>query len=429
VIPAQRAQFDFCTGTEVRHTVDVTTGVPDRTALGSPKAVGVVFGVSGAVMAAGVSRMPQIRDQLGTTPSALAFALVCIGIGSVLAMPFTGKLADRFGSGRVSGVAAVVALAGWASVPLAGSVPVLAAQMFFIGLGVGVWDVAMNVQGHLVEQRRGTVLMPKWHGLFSVGAVVGALAGTAAAAVHLPLAVQFPVVAAVAAVTVLIALRSFIHDAGLHPASAHEPEDLAEAASEPAPRRRLLFGRITGLEILLGIITLATALGEGAANDWLALALVDSRGTPAWVGALTYAGFNLTMAIGRFVGAGVIARYGRVPVLRVAGLLAAGGVVLLCLVNSPITALIGAGAWGFGLAVVFPSAMSAAGEIPGRGGRAIGVVSTIGYGGFLLGAPMIGFLAHTWPLDRALLAVAVIALLITVLAPAARERTRADSRR
>jgi len=66
--------------------------------------------------------------------------------------------------------------------------------------------------------------------------------------------------------------------------------------------------------------------------------------------------------------------------------------------------------------------MSAAGEVPGRGSRAIAVVSTIGYGGFLVGAPLIGFLAHMMPLDRALLAVAVLVLLIAVLAPAARER-------
>ena len=89
---------------------------------------------------------------------------------------------------------------------------------------------------------------------------------------------------------------------------------------------------------------------------------------------------------------------------------------------STVVALIGAAAWGLGLSVVFPSAMSAAGEVPGRGGRAIAVVSTIGYGGFLLGAPLIGFLAHRMPLDRALLAVAVLVLFVAILAPVARER-------
>ena len=125
----------------------------------------------------------------------------------------------------------------------------------------------------------------------------------------------------------------------------------------------------------------------------------------------------VTMAIGRFTGGVVIQRYGRVPVLRIAGLLACTGVAGLCLVNSTLIALLGALAWGLGLSVVFPSAMSAAGEVPGRGSRAIAVVATI-----LLGAPLIGFLAHMMPLDRALLAVALLVLLIAVLAPAARER-------
>ncbi|HEY5743579.1 MAG TPA: MFS transporter, partial [Terrimicrobiaceae bacterium] len=146
------------------------------------------------------------------------------------------------------------------------------------------------------------------------------------------------------------------------------------------------------------------------------------RGAPAALGALTYAGFNVTMALGRFIGGAIIERLGRAPVLGVAGILASAGVAALCLVPSLVTALVGALAWGLGLSVVFPSAMSAAGEVPGRGSRAIGVVSTIGYGGFLLGAPLIGFLAHSMPLDRALLAVAVLVLLVAILAPVARER-------
>ena len=115
--------------------------------------------------------------------------------------------------------------------------------------------------------------------------------------------------------------------------------------------------------------------------------LVDNRAAPPAMGALTYAGFNLTMTIGRFAGGAIIQRFGRVPVLYAAGAIASAGVAMLCLVPSTVVALIGAAAWGLGLSVVFPSAMSAAGEVPGRGGRAIAVVSTIGYGGFLLGAP------------------------------------------
>ena len=270
--------------------------------------------------------------------------------------------------------------------------------------------------------------MPFWHGLFSLGAVSGALAGALAASISLPIAWQLLSVSIVLMVAMWLATTRYIPDAGLHPSAGAEPieepifDEPQVLASDRSPANQLRRSTLHPVEILLGIITFATALGEGAANDWLALMLVDNRGAPPAVGALTFAGFNLTMAIGRFTGGVVIQRCGRAPVLRAAGILACAGVAGLCLVNSTLIALLGALAWGLGLSVVFPSAMSAAGEVPGRGSRAIAVVSTIGYGGFLVGAPLIGFLAHMLPLDRALLAVAVLVLLIAVLASAARER-------
>jgi fucose permease len=328
----------------------------------------------------------------------------------------------------ISLIATLVFLAGWAMVPMAHSVPVLALILLITGVGTGVGDVAMNVQGHLVETRRQKVLMPYWHGLFSLGAVSGALAGAFAAAIGLPIASQLLGVSVVLTVAMWLATNRYIPDAGLHPSTISEPvgeqifdepQVLAADRSVGGQTRR---SAIDPVEIVLGIITFATALGEGAANDWLALMLVDNRGAPPAIGALTFAGFNLTMTIGRFAGGVVIQRYGRAPVLRAAGVLACAGVGALCLVNSTAIALLGALAWGLGLSVVFPSAMSAAGEVPGRGSRAIAVVSTIGYGGFLVGAPLIGFLAHLMPLDKALLAVAVLVLLIAILARAARER-------
>jgi MFS family permease len=384
---------------------------------------------NGLVMASSLSRIPSIRDQVGATPTSLAFALVCIGIGSIVSMPFTGRLVDRYSSMVVSRVSTVICLGAWALVPLTGSVPELALMMLVAGLGTGVGDVAMNIQGNLVEQRRKKVLMPYWHGLFSLGAVAGAMAGALAASVGLSLAWQFPVVSAVLMVAMWWATAFYIPDAGLHSgASEEQPEEpvfdesqvlATERQAVAAPQR----SSITRVEILLGVIVFGTAVGEGAANDWLALMLVDNRAAPAAFGALTYAGFNLTMALGRFAGGVIIQRLGRTPVLRVAGLMASAGVAALCLIPSTVVALLGALAWGLGLSVVFTSAMSAAGEVPGRGSRAIAVVSTIGYGGFLLGAPLIGFLAHYMPLDRALLAVAVLVLLVAILASAARERT------
>lgn len=383
---------------------------------GSPFAVGVAFAVAGVNSAAALSRMPSIRGQVGATSAQLSLALVCVGIGSLLAMPFTGRLTERFSSGAVIRAFGLLVVGMWFAVGFVHAVPVLAACLLFVGAGFGVWDVAMNVQGHTVEQLRGRVLMPKWHALFSFGSVAGAVIGAVCARLDVDLRWQFGVQGVAAMVALMWATRRFVTD------RAEPVPDTGEVTHAPSrggpPARRGL----TRAEVLLGLIVLATALGEGAANDWLGLMLVDTRGVAESFGALALAGFNLTMGVGRLVGAGYIERWGRAAVLRYSGLTACGGVVLLCLVDSPVTALVGAAAWGLGLAVVFPSGMSAAGEIEGRGARAIAAVSTIGYGGFLFGAPLIGQLTRAVSLDRALLVVAAMAVLIVVLAPAARER-------
>jgi MFS family permease len=234
-------------------------------------------------------------------------------------MPFTGRLVDRYSSQTVSRASTTLCLGGWAIVPLAGSVPVLALMMLLTGLGTGVGDVAMNVQGHLVEQRSRHVLMPFWHGIFSLGAVAGALAGALAASLGLPVAWQLPVVSLILAVAMWLATGLYIPDAGLHPANQEpidrpifdEPQVIA-SDQEPSPHCGC--HQSPGWSCC-GLIVFATAVGEGALNDWLALMLVDNRAAPPAVSFFTYAGFNLTMTIGRFM-AGIIQRFGRCGALR-----------------------------------------------------------------------------------------------------------------
>jgi predicted MFS family arabinose efflux permease len=300
----------------------------NTSSIGSSLAVGVMFFGNGFGMASTYSRMPGIRDQLGSSPAQLAFALVCMGIGSILGMPFTGRLVERYSSRIVSLVATTLFLGGCALLPLARSLPLFGIMLLIAGVGAGAGDVAMNVQGHLVEARRRKVLMPYWHGIFSIGAVAGALCGSLAASIGLPLAWHLPSVSLVLMVLMWIATTRYVHDGILHSSARGGalkapifgvPQALPSRNSTADPQRQPSFEPVA---ILLGIMTFATALGEGAANDWLALMLVDNRGAPPAVGALTYAGFNLTMAVGRFAGGTVIHCYGRVPVLRLAGTLA-----------------------------------------------------------------------------------------------------------
>lgn len=379
----------------------------------SVRALVVVFTLNGFAMAQVFSRMPALRDQVDASPGRLGLALLAVGVGSLVAMPWTARLTDRFGSAAVVRVSGLVNLAAWVSLAAAHTPGALTAGLFAVGLTVGVWDVSMNVQGNTLEHRSRRVLMPRLHAGFSAGTVGGSLLGAAGAATGLSVGLQFGAVALTGSVLLLVFVARLTPDAAQRP--------------RPAPRSRRRRGllALNGLEVVLGLLAFSTALGEGAANDWLALVLVDERGAPPAVGALTFAGFNLAMTVGRLGGGALIGRHGRVVVLRLAGAAATTGVLLVSLLPWLGAAMVGGMLWGLGLSVVFPAAMSAAGEVPGRGPHAIGVVSTIGYTGFLAGSPTIGLLADRVGLDLALLVVAGAALLVLVVASAARERAPA----
>ncbi len=381
-----------------------------------------VFVLAGFQVAQALARIPTIKDQVDASTGRLGLALLAMGVGSVVAMPWTGALAQRYGSALVVRCAAPVSCAAWAGVAFAPDPATLTVLLFLCGAGVGVWDVAMNVQGHAQEQRDGLVLMPGLHAGWSIGTVAGALAGAGAAHIGLPLEVQLPAAAALCLAGVLTATRTFQADQ-LEGARTTPPEDPYEAAAER--HATAVRNRITPVELVLGAMVLAGALAEGAANEWLALLVVEVRDASEATGALAFACFNISMVAGRLGGGWLITHYGRVRVLQAAGLLGTVGVLLVALVPSVAAALVGGVLWGLGISVVFPTGMSAAGDVPGRGARAIGVVSTIGYAGFILGSPTIGLLADRVGLDRALLLVAAISAPIVLLALSAGERRTA----
>ncbi|MFI5099851.1 MAG: MFS transporter [Actinomycetes bacterium] len=375
-----------------------------RAALGTA----AVFALNGFLMAAWISRLPATRDRLHADPASLGLALLMTGVGSLLAMPTTGRLCARYGSRRVVAATLVpscVALVALAFLP---TVWAMAAGLFVLGAGYGSWDVAMNVQASQVDRHAGRDLMPRYHGCWSVGAFVGAALGTLAAAAGVPLAVHFTTDAVVVAVGVTVALRWFLAD---------PPPERASADARRAGRPHAF---ITRTLVLIGVVTLCATCIEGAAADWFALYLHDGRGTDAGLAAAGYAVFAVAMAASRFSGTTVIDRIGRVAAVRWGGALAGFGVLAAVLAPGVPGAMVGALLWGFGVAVIFPAAMSAGGEVPGHAAQGIATVATIGYGGFLLGPPLIGLLAQHLGLGSALLVLPVLAVGIVVLAPAVR---------
>jgi predicted MFS family arabinose efflux permease len=374
-------------------------------------ATAVVFATNGFLLASWVARLPATRDRLGASAAELGLVLLAPGFGSLLSMPFSGRWCRRFGSRAVVAATTVAASAVLVALAVVPTLVALGAALFVWGSFYGSWDVAMNVHGSAVEQRAGRDWMPRYHACWSVGGIAGAGCGALAAQLGGPLVLHFAAVAVVCIVLVMVSLRSFIEDrAALQPP--------APAPEEAHSRRRVLTGRL----LLVGVVTICATTLEGAAADWLALFLTDERGATASLAAFGYAVFAVAMAAGRFSGTVVAERLGRHGAVRAGGLVSFAGVLLTVLGPGLASAYVGAALWALGVCLVFPAAVSAGGEAPYRPADAIAAVTTIGYGGFLLGPPLIGLLADRVGLGRALLVLLVLAAGIAALAPAVRSR-------
>jgi fucose permease len=358
-------------------------------------AVAVAFAANGLAFASFISRTPAFRDDLGLTTAQLGLLLLCLSGGAIAGLPLSGPIVFRLGPARavLAGALTVGAgLVGLAAGLRTGLVPAAAIGLVLTGLGTGVWDVAMNVEGADVERRLGRSLMPRLHGVFSLGTVAGAGVGAASAAAGVPLAVQVVVIAVLVPVVVAVVTRRFLPVA--LPATAERAGGSGVLAAWREPRT-----------LLVGLSVLGFAFTEGSANDWIAVALVDGYGTGETVGAVAFGFFVSAMTVGRLLGGAALERFGRVVVLRATAVLALAGLLLVLLGGSAPVALAGALLWGAGSSLGFPVGMSAAADDPARAAARVSVVSSIGYTAFLAGPPLIGLLAEQSGILRALFVV------------------------
>ena len=363
------------------------------------RAVAVVFLLNGFAYASWLSRIPTIRDRLELSASGVGLLLLCLSLGTVVALPVSGSVVERAGarSTVVGGAALVVAglslLAGGA---LVGSVPLAGVGLLAYGVGTSTWDVAMNVEAAALERRLGRAVMPRFHAGYSLGTILGAALGAAGAAGGVPIGWQLMATGALVVAAVPLTTRRFL------------PGTTAGTGRLGASGGRTFAAWRERRTLLIGLVVLAFALSEGLANDWLALTLVDGYGTSTTVGAVTLAVFVSAMTLGRTFGGGAVDRWGRVAVLRVTGGLVALGAMAVAVSPHPAGAVAGAVLWGVGASLGFPLGMTAAGEDEHHAAARVSVVSSIGYTAFLGGPPVAGLLADAFGFRPALL-LAVLA--------------------
>jgi MFS family permease len=369
------------------------------------------FATSGFLFASWLSRIPDVKQLLDIGTGTLSFLLLALACGSLVGLPITGRVADKIGTKNTARIGAAAGVVGLLitcfSITFSQDLVVPIVALVLVGFGIGMWDVAQNLEGTIIEQKLGKAIMPWFHAAFSGGTLLGALIGSQATSLQIPLSIHLTVISVITALVLLWGTNKFI---------AAEVVEHKDAQGQKVKQKSAWTEPRT---LLIGVMVLAAAFTEGTANDWIAVAFVDGHGTTATQGVFGLSAFLLFMTAGRVLGSMALDKFGRVLVLRVLFAAALIG-SLLFVFGGPVGAYFGAAIWGLGSSLGFPVGMSAASDDPKRAAARISVVSTIGYCAFLAGPPLVGFLGEEVGILMALLAVGAISALAFVLVPVAK---------
>ena len=360
----------------------------------------VLFLVHGLVVATWISRIPAIQSTLRLSNFILGLTLLSSAMGALFAIPVAGMLVAKFGSKR-TGVVTSVGFCACVILPsLAVNSVTLAVALFIYGAWAAAMGVAMNSQAVEVEAAMERPTMSRFHGMFSLGAMIGAGVGGAAAAHGMAPTVHFALSSLVNGVAVMAIGRLLLetHD-------AHKNKD-----------HRLPFRQMPRLLVALSAIAFCMFLSEGAMADWIALYLKQVLKAGQGTAAMGYSVFSAAMATMRFLGDIVTARLGPFRTVRNGSVLAGVGVGWALCMPSAAWAIPGFGIAGCGFSIIVPLVFGSAGRVKGvPPGAAIATLSGIAYLAFIAGPPAIGFLSQVMTLRGALLVVVGCCVISTVL--------------
>ena len=355
----------------------------------------IAFFIAGFGIAAWAPLVPYAKARAGLDEATLGLLLLCLGAGSILAMPISGILATRYGCRRVFSAGTVLICLALPLLATVSSVPLLIATLFLFGAGLGAVDSTVNLQAVIVERASGRTMMSGFHGLFSVGGIAGA------AGVSALLALGLTPLWAIAVVIVLI-LAALIKAA---------PHLLPYGSESSGPA----FAVPHGVVLFIGLLCFVVFLAEGAMLDWRAVFLTADKQIDEAYAGLGYAAFALTMTAGRLLGDTIVSHLGARRVIVLGGLLAAAGLILATLAASWQVALVGYGLVGMGCSNIVPVLYTAVGKqtlMPAS--IAVPAITTLGYAGILAGPAAIGFIAHASSLSTAFLLIATLLVAVAI---------------
>jgi len=393
---------------EYPETINVAGAATGQSLLRVWWAVASRFLIHGLVVSTWVSRIPSVKASLHLNDGVLGLALLGSAIGSVIGIPLCGWVVSRYGSKRAAtwtsaGFCLAMVLPAFAT-----NAVTLFAALFLFGAMAGSNDVAMNAQGVAVERLMGTPTMSRFHGMFSLTAIFGAAAGGVFASRAISTQQHFLIMGAI-----FLAFAM-----GTAPFLMESQVDKAATGS-----RRLRIRHLPPALLALSAIGFCIFLSEGAIADWTAIYLKEVLGAGPGLAAAGFAVFCAAMTVFRLFGDALTVRLGAAWTIRGGAMLAACGLASALLVRSPYWALPGFVLAGAGFSSIIPLVFAAGGRIKTVSeGAGVATVSGIGYLGFLVGPPAIGFVSQMTNLRVGLaLLVLLSALAATLVSIAAKQ--------
>ncbi len=374
---------------------------------GSLLAVAGLFAVNGALVGGIGATLPAMRLRLGVDAGGLSVLLVSLAAAAVVSMQIGGRLADSRGAGNVALPAAVLLIAGVATLAFAPTLPLAAAAAALVGLGNGAMDVSMNALGVRVEQARERPVMSRLHASFSIGNLLAAgavvliarLAGDGSKVIA-------PALLTLAAISVVAcaAISYWVPSGSAARPGTAQVRALERSAAGP---------RVPAFVLLLGAMAFSFGLAEGTAVDWSSVHVTDVAVVDPSTGALGLVAVSSFMILIRLFGDHLVASVGRVNVVRFGGLVAAGGYLVTLVGQSLPNLLLGWALVGLGVGMIAPQVYAVAGHA--GGGRMLAVVVTFGYSAFLIGPAIVGALIRAVGIRQAMAFPLVLSVVLVAL--------------
>jgi MFS family permease len=363
--------------------------------------ISVYFFVSGLVFSSWASRIPFVKDRYDLNEAELGGLLFMLPLGALIALPFAGWLVHKYGSKKVAVTSLIVYAVLLLSIAANIKIIWLSGALFGFGIVGNLCNISMNAQGLTIQEQLNKPILSGLHAMWSLGAFsAAAITGLLE---HTSMFIHFLIISVFTCLTAILFGFFMIRDA---------------QRSDEQQKIFVLPNR--GL-ILLGVICFCVAMSEGAMSDWSSLYYRQVLHALTSSTTAGYTSFAFCMALGRFTGDRFIHAFGHSRVLKMNGLLISLGMSISLFIQHPLWVIIGFACVGFGVSSVIPIVyMLAAKSKSMPPAVALSAVSSVGFTGFLVGPPIIGFLAQGLGLRLALFILVILGIMIWLLAFKAR---------